>query len=49
MAVVRPIAQIVRLNGDQALRLRLAEKTEVQHFEILREHGHDIDLHTAPQ
>ena len=49
MHVVRPIAQIVRLNGDQALRLRLAEKTEVQHFEILREHGHDIDLHTAPQ
>ena len=47
--IVRPVAQIVRGDFDEAFLLRLAEQTQVQHFEIFREHGHDIDLHNVPQ
>ena len=47
--VVRPVAQVVRGDFDQALLLRLAEQAQVEHFEIFREYGHDIDLHNVPQ
>ena len=45
MHVVRPIAQIMGGHFHKTFRLRFAEQTEVQHFEIFRENGHDINLH----
>ena len=45
MHVVRPVAQVVRMHLNEPLGLRLAEQTQVQHLEILREHGNDVDLH----
>ena len=45
MHVMRPVAQVVRGDGDETLLLRLAEQAQVQHVKILRKHGHDIDLH----
>ena len=47
MHVVRPVAQIVRGHFHETFRLRFAEQTEVQHFEIFRENRHDIDLHNV--
>ena len=47
MHVVRPVAQIVCGHFHETFRLRFAEQTEVQHFEIFRENRHDIDLHNV--
>ena len=47
--VVRPITQIVRMDFHKTLVLRLAQQTEVQHFEVFREYGDDINLHNVPE
>ena len=47
MHVVRPVAQIMGGHFHKTFRLRFAEQTEVQHFEIFRENGHDINLHNG--
>ena len=48
MHVVRPVAQVVRMHLNEPLGLRLAEQAQVQHLEILREHGNDVDSHASP-
>ena len=45
MHVMRPVAQIMGVDADKPLALRLAEQAQVQHVEVFGEHGNDIDLH----
>ena len=42
---MRPVAQIMGVDADKPLALRLAEQAQVQHVEVFGEHGNDIDLH----